>query len=227
MRRSLTMKPMMICKHSSTSMRALRLTRKTLVTSVLLAACATASGGQSGPPTASCSVIPGKDIQVSNEFERIGDLPAYMFELQLALNPKNPKNMIASGIHVLGQSRDDPDYHHQEVLAFVSDDGGRSWRKTPLPPFPLFEGKRPFEGDPTVVFSKRGTAVYLTLARGRYAHLSTDGGKSWSAPISMIKEGFDHWMPAADTTNGPNAGNVYAWGMRTRRLKEGMEGNNL
>jgi hypothetical protein len=168
---------------------------------------------------ATCNVIPGQAVQVSNEFERSGELPAYVFELQLAMNPKNPNNMVASGIHVLGQDRKAPDYHHQEVLAFYTEDRGKTWTKSSLPAFPLVDGKRTFEGDPTVMFSKEGTAIYLTLARGRYAHRSRDGGKTWDAPISMIKEGFDHWMPAADTTKGPYSGYVYAWGMRTKALK--------
>src|ERR1051325_78391 len=92
-----------------------------------MSACTQARLGQgSAMAPASCAVVPGQDIQISNELERSGDRPAYMFEMQLAQNPTNPNNLVASGIHVRGAVKEDPDPRHQEVLLFVSDDRGKT-----------------------------------------------------------------------------------------------------
>jgi hypothetical protein len=169
---------------------------------------------------ASCEVVPGTAVQVSNEQVQLGERSMYMFELQLALNPKDASQLVASGIYHRAPTKGDADQMQQRVYAWYSADSGKTWQKATLPPFPPVDGKEPFGGDPTVVFSRNGAALYMTYTTPNSAHLSTDGGRTWSQPVKMTDDGLDHWMVAGDYTNGPYGGSVYAWGMGTKDLKK-------
>ena len=87
------------------------------------------------------------------------------------------------------------------LLAGVSLDGGAKWRTVPIPGTTACTGgsyKR--ASDPWVTIAPNGTAYYMTLAFdpdlpsgsfGRNAMLvnrSTDGGSSWSGPITLIQD---------------------------------------
>jgi hypothetical protein len=134
-----------------------------------------------------------------------------------------PEGSVATGrvrdlSSIAGQERLGPDA--AESPRHHSQDSGKSWQRSVLPAFALVDGKEPFGGDPTVVYSKAGTAMYLTYTTPNSAHLSIDGGKTWSKPVKMTSEGLDHWMVAGDHGDGPHAGTVYAWGMGTKELRK-------
>jgi hypothetical protein len=188
---------------------------------VLLLACGQSGGNTSGSLSeselAACKVVPQAPVQVSHEPVTLDSgKTAYMRELQIAINPANPNQLVASGIYTNYAPSKDPDHQPQEVYAYYSADRGKTWAKSELPPFPRKDGKRVFGGDPMVVFSKKGTAMYLTYTSHtipNQVHLSSDGGKTWAAPIKATAQNMDHWMLVGDYTDGPHAGNVYAFGM--------------
>lgn len=148
----------------------------------------------------SCRLMVGDNIQVSDIAKRLG---AYVYETQIAVNPKNSRNLIASGLYHLGDPKDSS---AQEALAYVSEDGGRSWRR----------GKRPAatfrEGDATLIFDRRGTAYYYTIGeKGNFLSRSTDQGRSWTVPTRV--SGFiDHVTLATDLGKGSYGGNLYGLG---------------
>ncbi len=122
--------------------------------------------------------------------------PNTEIEPWIEANPRDQRNLIAGWQQDRwsnGGSRGDP--------AGVSFDGGATWRTVLIPGTTACTGgsyKR--ASDPWVTISPNGTAYYMTLsfdpdppsgAFGRNAMLvnrSTDGGRSWSAPITLIRD---------------------------------------
>ncbi len=109
-------------------------------------------------------------------------------ESSIAVNPLNPKNLIASAV----------DYRdNSSTWVYVSDDGGKSWRNINL--------KKPFTGwastnDPSVFFANDGTGylVYggfgnvtsspagLVGENGVFISRTTDEGKTWESHLPVI-----------------------------------------
>ena len=111
-------------------------------------------------------------------------------------NPQNSRNLIA------GWQQDRwSNGGSRGLLAGVSFDGGAKWRTVRIPGTTACTGgsyKR--ASDPWVTIAPNGTAYYMSLAFdpdlpsgafGRNAMLvnrSTDGGSSWSGPITLIQD---------------------------------------
>jgi hypothetical protein len=118
----------------------------------------------------------------------------------VAVNPVNPRNLVAAWIQGL----------FQNIVAAVSFDGGRTWQPVPLPFTTCSGGPFPGAGDPWLSFAPNGDlhAVALvanTLAsRVLGAAKSTDGGLHWSAPV-LISDSTqpvpDHPSLTADPTD--------------------------
>ncbi|MFN8360402.1 MAG: T9SS type A sorting domain-containing protein [Candidatus Kapaibacterium sp.] len=105
-------------------------------------------------------------------------------ESSIAVNPKNPKNIIASAV----------DYRNgSSAWVYVSSDGGKTWKNINL-------GK-PFTGwtagnDPSVAFANDGTAYLMygvfgnrsaaSPENGVMISRSTDEGKTWKTHIPVI-----------------------------------------
>lgn len=109
-------------------------------------------------------------------------------ESSVAVNPTNPKNLIASAV----------DYrNNSSTWVYVSDDGGRTWRNINLGrPYPNWRSSN----DPSVYFALDGTG-YLCYGgfgefdenqpvnvgeNGVFIAKTTDGGKTWKAHIPVI-----------------------------------------
>ena len=126
-------------------------------------------------------------------------------EVSVAINPVNPLNIAASA---------------NVRYAYVSGDGGMTWKERLLPPGTW--------GDPSLTFDGLGTLYYCHLSNygmigvpgARFidrlgVHRSSDGGDTWKDSVIV---GYnpprqqDKDYLAADLTNSPYRNNVYlAW----------------
>lgn len=121
-------------------------------------------------------------------------------EPYVAVNPKNPNNLIA-----VYQEDRYPNDGANGVLAATSFDGGRSWQVPELRYQPQFSrcagrGEAPggdFEmaSDPWVNFGPDGTAYFAAAAFNKsnadsaeLVSASTTGGRTWDSPIAVIRE---------------------------------------
>ena len=104
-------------------------------------------------------------------------------EVSIAINPKNPDNMIAASLQI-GR----PPKPRAGSYQYVTFDGGKTWTTVPTPnPGNLVQG------DDVVVFSSDGVAYHVHLAfdgirqarpqragNGMIVNVSKDGGKTWT-----------------------------------------------
>ena len=144
-------------------------------------------------------------------------------EPYIAVNPTNPANLIG----VWQQDRWS-DGGARGLLTGMSSDGGRTWSRS-MAPFTRCSGGTPANGgdyargsDPWVAIGPDGVAYQIAIAfNGQtfgagsvgavLASRSTDGGRTWSAPVTLISDGptafNDKDSIAADPTT---AGYAYA-----------------
>ena len=125
-------------------------------------------------------------------------------EVSIAINPKNPDNMIAGA---------------NLRYYFWSTDAGRTWTQSQLPANTY--------GDPCVIFDADGRAYYAHLTVGWDAitvRTSDDGGKTWSQGVKLRGPSSDSAKPGslfrsslqdkewliADMTQSPYRGTIYA-----------------
>jgi len=102
-------------------------------------------------------------------------------ESSIAINPKNPRNLIASAVDYRGNS---------STWVYVSSDGGRRWRNINLgKPFPDWVSSN----DPSVAFDGEGRGYLCyggfnlnTGENGVFVAISTDGGTTWQSHIPVI-----------------------------------------
>lgn len=154
------------------------------------------SGAVSGESADGAPAGVDDDIQVNGDnkadpADRLGSgagLPAN--ETAIAINPRNPKNVIASA--------NDYEPAVDSVMGiYVSFDGGHTWpysrhtRQVVTPESAMYAS-----GDPVVVFDSDGTAHASFIAFGRdncdsYIAVirSEDHGVTWSAPYATAPEG--------------------------------------
>ncbi|MCS7117647.1 MAG: glycoside hydrolase [Thaumarchaeota archaeon] len=116
----------------------------------------------------------------------------YQTEPHIAVNPRNPDHILVGVI----------DYNFPSVSAYVSIDGGETWEG---PKLVKYLGKDlATGGDPVVGFDRNGVAYYVMLSLGiedvrigpfvieevvssAGVAVSTDGGFSWSEPVSSAR----------------------------------------
>ena len=121
-------------------------------------------------------------------------------EPYVAINPKNPNNLIA-----VYQEDRYPGDGANGVLAAASFDGGRSWQAPELryqPQFSHCAGGNETHGadlemasDPWIDFGPDGTAYFAAVAFNKsnpdtaeLVSVSTTGGRTWDRPIAVIRE---------------------------------------
>lgn len=118
-------------------------------------------------------------------------------ETMLAINPKNPNNLI--GVSIVFTNRE---YGVTSKL-YVSLDGGWTWQTVTIP-----ETARFGTVDPQIAFGADGTAYFMRQGRGQQAFRSSDGGLTWEkAETSPV--GADHPQIVVDATKGKYAGRIY------------------
>jgi hypothetical protein len=104
-------------------------------------------------------------------------------EVTIAINPKNPDNMIAASFQTGLPPKPRAGSYH-----YVTFDGGKTWATVPTP-----DPKNLVQGDDVVVFSNDGIAYHVHLSfdgirlarpqraeNGMIVNVSKDGGKTWT-----------------------------------------------
>jgi hypothetical protein len=127
-------------------------------------------------------------------------------EVDIAINPTNPKNLIAAW----------NDYGPGQSCGIGSSmNGGRTWTTTWLRGLTPEGGNPTYDygaGDPSVGFLNNGTAILICNAwsvskpTALFSTRSLDGGKTWSAAEKIASEGnlgknIDHPMLTIDRYN--------------------------
>jgi hypothetical protein len=160
-----------------------------------------ASGTPSPPangdsPFASCDIsgflLPGEKNFVNTELEP-----------WVAVNPTDPSNIVG----VYQQDRFGSG-GARGIVAAVTHDGGATWSAT-YPPFSICAGGTEQNGgdfqrasDPWISFSPNGDAYFISLSvnfvgdtsttgSGILVSKSTDGGDSWSDPMTLVRNPSD------------------------------------
>jgi len=143
-------------------------------------------------------------------------------EVSIAINPKNPDNIVAASFQA-GQ----PPRPRYASYYYVSMDGGKTWKTIPVEDL-----KNLTQGDDAVYFSSDGTAYHIHLSfvgirvamppraeSGMIVESSKDGGLTWNEPVTAINHvntvtPFED-KPGIVTDNAEGSrykGNVYvAW----------------
>lgn len=133
-------------------------------------------------------------------------------ETSIAINPKNPKNVVAGWIS-----------QADATCGFgVSNDGGASWSVGIIPGVQLRSGGTFDRGtDPSVAFDSKGSAYFTCLAFNlfppgigsagtMYVSKSTDGGASWEAPVpAVVGVHVNHFQDHQFITVNPATGHLY------------------
>ncbi len=155
-------------------------------------------------------------------------------ESVVAINPTNSSNIIAASKKFI-----DPAKYHFTVAVVYTSNSGSTWIEPELPKPDNWAGMT----DPVLAFDHMGRAFLVVepilfnealTTIGIYIFCSTDGGRTWSAPKSLIEGGRaidEHddkmWM-ACDRSNNPSTrGRVYvAWGVLggALRLARSLDG---
>src|SRR5215213_8949911 len=104
-------------------------------------------------------------------------------EVSIAINPKNPDNMIAASFQTGRPPKPRAGSYH-----YVTFDGGKTWATVPTP-----DPRNLVQGDDVVVFSSDGVAYHVHLSfdgirqarparaeNGMIVNVSKDGGKTWT-----------------------------------------------
>lgn len=170
-----------------------------------------------------CMVLLGTPLATAQQVVRITEPSAINpAEVSIAINPKNPDNMIAASLHI-GR----PPGPRAGSSHYVTFDGGKTWKTVPTP-----NPSRLVQGDDIVVFSSDGIAYHVHLSfdgirqtrparaeNGIIVNVSKDGGNSWTDGTAAINH-INTVMPFEDkpgmvVDNAPGSrwkGNVYiAW----------------
>ena len=123
-------------------------------------------------------------------------------ETSVAINPTNPKNIIATAITQSTSS-------DNRIGIYYSLDQGLSWNGTD-------DVTGPGSGDPVIDFDPDGGAYLLYQKRNDgklYIKKSNDGGLNWTAPIMVANLGqnnFDKpWLAISPIRNENGKFNIY------------------
>jgi len=143
-------------------------------------------------------------------------------EVSIAINPKNPMNMVAASFQTGNPPKPRAGSYH-----YVTMDGGTTWKTVPTP-----NSRDLIQGDDVLAFSSDGTAYHAHLSfdgirmerparaeNGMIINVSKDGGLSWNDGVPAVSH-VNTVIPFEDkpgivvdaAPNSRHQGNVYlAW----------------
>jgi len=145
-------------------------------------AMAGGTAGAATPSHAECTTAPSTAANVDTLCNTSGN----NFETAIAVNPTNPLNIVGASIEIFRPPTGG--FGSLVTHPHVSFDGGKTWTT-----YDLDYGQGNSAVDPSVAFDAAGT-VYLATTRADgtsdivVAH-STDGGRTWSAPVTVVSQG--------------------------------------
>lgn len=151
-------------------------------------------------------------------------------EVHAAINPLDPTNMVVSAMRLDGNNP------MQALLCpiYFTRDGGNTWKKSTFRNLPTRPGSLVAGGgDPVFVYDANGTVYFswinlylsgmtLPLYMSIFWAYSTDGGENWLRAdndvlaeaeimdLTRVVDAADKQWMAADRTNSPYRGRVYA-----------------
>lgn len=169
-------------------------------------------------PAARPSALSVTNVQVSHDLALAHSEPA------VAINPANPKNLIAGS-----KFFSDPASYRFHIGTFYSMDGGQTWHDSGI--IPGFD-EYGTTSDISIAFSPRGTIAYAAVlacnggvcrgtgnGSGIYVSRSRDGGETWESPTLVFADptgayfNDKPWI-AVDSSKGSTRGTVYvAWNL--------------
>ncbi len=145
-------------------------------------------------------------------------------EPSVAINPKNPNNLIAGS-----KFFSNPKQYRFKIGTYYSMDGGQTWHDSGT--LPGFDGYGT-TSDVSIAFSPNGTIAYAAVlacdggvcrgngsASGVYVSRSRDGGATWGVPTPVYVDPTGAYFSdkpwiAVDGSKGPTRGTVYvAWNL--------------
>ena len=136
-------------------------------------------------------------------FSQIKPTDLSQVEPHIAFNPLNFNNIVVTTIAI-------EENVENWISVFYSTDGGEAWSGED-------KFSAPGGADPVIAFDPDGIAYLLYQIRDERAlflHKSSDGGKSWSSPITVVQ--FDDpqnvdrpWMAISSVRNANGFYDIY------------------
>ncbi len=154
------------------------------------------------------AAVPPSAARVGTNVRVSHDRYGVHVEPSVAANPKRPG-------HLLAACQVSPTADPQFIATYLSLDGGASWQNGGVPQLPAVAAKT--GDDVTVAFDALGRAYVCatSYAAGRavYVWRSDDGGRSFSAPVTLLEGQYcDHPWMATGHGQTMSEHNVYvAW----------------
>jgi hypothetical protein len=142
------------------------------------------------------------NVRVSNDHYGVHVEPS------VAVNPRHPRQLLAA-------CQVSPTANPEFIATYRSLDGGASWQSGAVPQLPA--AQMTSGDDVTVAFDQHGRGYVCATSgdRGdRHGHVwrTDDSGRSFSAPVPLRGQYFDHPWIATGTGQTPSEHNVYvAW----------------
>jgi len=128
-------------------------------------------------------------------------------EPSVAANPRHPRQLLAA-------CQASPTANPQFIATYLSVDAGATWRQGGLPQVP--PGAPTNSDDVTVAFDSQGRGYLCATSdathtnRGVYVWRTDDGGRSFSAPVTLVAGQYcDHPWLAVGAGQTPPERNVY------------------
>lgn len=157
-----------------------------------VAGCAPSHAATSSPPSA-----PGGQLTQTGIVQVSHDRFGAHAEPSVAVNPRNPRNLLAASMVIQGQARG--------LATYASFDGGVTWRSNGLLPGAALG----YDADVTVTFDQAGhgyVSGMVTSAKGKpaivYVWRTDDGGRHFRPAVAAMRDNSDHPGLAADPAVG-------------------------
>lgn len=148
---------------------------------------------------------------------RVTNNPGAQNEVSIAVNPRNPANIVASANDYRGYPGLPGDVW---CGVYATWDGGKTWLEQLVPRTGGLSVVT-VSGDPSVAFDADGNAYAACLGFSRTTDDNTvavsksiDGGRVWGAPVALVTvnlpgEFHDKSYIGVDTSQSPTRGSVY------------------